>query len=262
MDETVPSTNIQFSRKKGGNLFSQFVLIEIVFVLVIFLPVLGILNYFNIFSLSKLYPNQFGFLPHKPFLSKAPTAPSSNSYFSKQPNTDQKNAISDVLAASFIPNNLQLTKLNVKSSKNDNFYHALWQGENKESFTVLAAYNQKNLLVYRKISITIQNSFENLTPESVRNLAKTYLKVSPTTSSICEKLKPTPIPQSSASAVLKSSSQLTNCVSKWESAKVQKAIQVVKPDKTPSNIQLLYCEHYPGSYNYNAKDCLQGFSIN
>lgn len=50
-------------------------LFEVSFVLIIIIVLFGTLNYFNILSLSKLYPNQFGFLPHQKIL-KIPTSSS------------------------------------------------------------------------------------------------------------------------------------------------------------------------------------------
>lgn len=40
---------------------------EIIVLLAIFALILGVLNYFNILSLSSLYPNPFSSLPHRPF---------------------------------------------------------------------------------------------------------------------------------------------------------------------------------------------------
>ena len=40
-------------------------LFEILFVILVLVLVFGTLNYFNILPISKLWPNQFGFLPHK-----------------------------------------------------------------------------------------------------------------------------------------------------------------------------------------------------
>lgn len=47
--------------------FLEVGLFEISFVLIVIIVFFGLLNYFNILSLSKLYPDTFGFLPHKTF---------------------------------------------------------------------------------------------------------------------------------------------------------------------------------------------------
>lgn len=46
--------------------FLEIGVFELVFVLVVLALFFGTLNYFNILSLSSLYPNQLGFLPHRP----------------------------------------------------------------------------------------------------------------------------------------------------------------------------------------------------
>lgn len=54
------SSNERPEGKKG-------LLFEILFVVIILILVFGILNYFNILRISDLFPNQLGFLPHKPY---------------------------------------------------------------------------------------------------------------------------------------------------------------------------------------------------
>lgn len=48
-------------------------LFEIGFVVVVIALILGVLNYFNIISLSQLYPDKLGFLPHQPFKESVQT---------------------------------------------------------------------------------------------------------------------------------------------------------------------------------------------
>jgi predicted PurR-regulated permease PerM len=50
--------------------FLEIVLFEISFVLIIVIVVFGALNYFNILSLSTLYPNQLSWLPHQQTIKK------------------------------------------------------------------------------------------------------------------------------------------------------------------------------------------------
>ncbi len=57
------------NRKKKFALL-EIGLFEISFVLIIIIVLFGLLNYFNILSLSTLYPNQLGFLPHQQITGK------------------------------------------------------------------------------------------------------------------------------------------------------------------------------------------------
>ena len=51
-------------KPKKGLLFMEAGLSEVIFVLLILVIFFGVLNFFNILSLSRLYPNQLGWLPH------------------------------------------------------------------------------------------------------------------------------------------------------------------------------------------------------
>lgn len=74
MDSTLPDQQYQQrpigsndpsnSTKKGSGLLKAG-LFEIIFVGVVLVLLFGILNYFNILSISSLWPNQFGFLPQR-----------------------------------------------------------------------------------------------------------------------------------------------------------------------------------------------------
>ncbi|MCL6096529.1 MAG: hypothetical protein M1444_02480 [Patescibacteria group bacterium] len=72
-------------------------LFEISFVLIIIIVLFGLLNYFNILSLSTLYPNTFGFLPHKAFNSTPlPNAQLANSPSPTPIQTHDVSAVSDI----------------------------------------------------------------------------------------------------------------------------------------------------------------------
>jgi len=65
MEEFNSAEILKKQNRKKRLAFLEVGLFEISFVVIIVLLFFGILNYFNILSLSKLYPNTFGFLPHK-----------------------------------------------------------------------------------------------------------------------------------------------------------------------------------------------------
>lgn len=71
--------------RKKKLVFLEVGLFEISFVAIIVLLFFGILNYFNILSLSKLYPNTFGFLPHKTISSNINTPNTNVPIQSKNP---------------------------------------------------------------------------------------------------------------------------------------------------------------------------------
>lgn len=65
MEEFNSKEILEKQNRKKRLAFFEVGLFEASFVLIIIIVLFGLLNYFNILSLSKLYPNTFGFLPHK-----------------------------------------------------------------------------------------------------------------------------------------------------------------------------------------------------
>ncbi|MCL4419785.1 hypothetical protein M1146_06870 [Patescibacteria group bacterium] len=67
MEEFNSADILKKQNRKKRLAFLEVGLFEISFVLIIIIVLFGILNYFNILSLSTLYPNQLAFLPHIPY---------------------------------------------------------------------------------------------------------------------------------------------------------------------------------------------------
>lgn len=67
MEEFNSADILRKQNRKKRLAFLEVGLFEASFVLIIIIVLFGILNYFNILSLSALYPNQLGFLPHIPY---------------------------------------------------------------------------------------------------------------------------------------------------------------------------------------------------
>ena len=67
MEEFNSADILKTQNRKKRLAFLEVGLFEISFVLIIIIVLFGTLNYFNILSLSALYPNQLGFLPHQAF---------------------------------------------------------------------------------------------------------------------------------------------------------------------------------------------------
>ncbi len=65
MEEFNSADILKSQNRKRRLVFLEVGLFEISFVLIFIVVIFGTLNYFNILSLSALYPNQLGFLPHQ-----------------------------------------------------------------------------------------------------------------------------------------------------------------------------------------------------
>jgi len=80
--------------KKGGILKSiEFTTGAIIAGIIIFILVLGVLNYLNLLSLSQIFPNQLGFLPHKSTPVKTQGTPAIDFWTLSYPNIMMKNAV-------------------------------------------------------------------------------------------------------------------------------------------------------------------------
>lgn len=95
-------SNSPKGKEKKSNIFLTL-LIEIFTLLFLFFVFLAVLNYFNILSLSALYPNQLGFLPHRAGL-----------------NQQQKNTQLDTAAPVFLPKRNSWLANGTLYSYNDN----------------------------------------------------------------------------------------------------------------------------------------------
>lgn len=65
MEEFNSADILEKQNRKKRLAFLEVGVFEASFVLIIIIVLFGILNYFNILSLSAIYPNQLGFLPHR-----------------------------------------------------------------------------------------------------------------------------------------------------------------------------------------------------
>ena len=65
MEEFNSADILEKQNRKKRLAFLEVGMFEASFVLIIIIVLFGVLNYFNILSLSSIYPNQLGFLPHR-----------------------------------------------------------------------------------------------------------------------------------------------------------------------------------------------------
>lgn len=87
--------------------FIRFGLIEIIFVVTVLALFFGTLNYFNILSISKLNPQLFGRLPHKPYIVNVSPKVTIQTLPTLTPNNvkgDIVKFLSDMLVPTFQPN--------------------------------------------------------------------------------------------------------------------------------------------------------------
>ncbi len=123
-------------------------LFEISFVLIIIIVLFGLLNYFNILSLSTLYPNQLGFLPHQPLTA----------------NTQQKQTVpTPTPASNFIqaePSDIQSYK-ELAKQKNINLPSRIPQSNNFVAVGIFSGYNNQALQIINPEGILTLNFNEN-----------------------------------------------------------------------------------------------------
>jgi uncharacterized membrane protein len=74
-------------------------LAEISGLLIVFLTFLLILNYFNVISLSSLYPKQLGFIPHAVSISNNPSINTNNAPSEKISGPSEKISLGKIIAA-------------------------------------------------------------------------------------------------------------------------------------------------------------------
>ncbi len=65
MEEFNSADILEKQNRKKRLAFLEVGMFEASFILIIIIVLFGVLNYFNILSLSAIYPNQLGFLPHQ-----------------------------------------------------------------------------------------------------------------------------------------------------------------------------------------------------
>ena len=243
--------NGENQKKKGfpGRLlfFSKVRLFEIVFVGVTVCLFFFILNYFNIISLSQIYPRQLGFLPHRPFSQAPRTASGTPSAVPETAKREIKNLIDDLILPSLIPANIGFQKQDIKNPNHYSFYGTGWAGRKNETFIPAVEYDRANNLIGRQILVIIPRTMRNLTGSSSSALSREYLKITPPSPFFCA-----PFPLTGAKSIL--------CESFWKDANgIKRGIDITSPVEGSNGTQLLYCEHRLKSPDYSWKSCYYSF---
>ena len=111
---------------------------------VLFFVFLAVLNYFNILSLSQIYPNQLGFLPHR-----------INS-------TQQKNKQTEGTAPVFLPQTNSWKASGTLSQYNDNMIQIKIGSQ-----IIKLTFSYKTSMFYKQISVLNQGTTSNATTQNI-----------------------------------------------------------------------------------------------
>lgn len=142
-------------------------LFEISFVLIIVIVLFGILNYFNILSLSKLYPNTFGFLPHKAFNS----TPLPKAQLANSP-TPIQNQASQAQMLGYVE---KVTSKNIPldSLETPNEFYGIFSGYDNTQIQLVTRKGVKNFPLANNLQISSQATASAQTTESASTETKT-----------------------------------------------------------------------------------------
>jgi len=249
MDPKEPKNPILKILLADVEIFIGGALIALVIVAVIF----GVLNYFNIISLSSIY-EPFSLLPRRIKL----ISPNNNLYPQKStrmptalppiPNkikADVKSITGDILIPSYIPLNLFYVVRSIKNSDNSTSYSysTSWAKKDEESFSVIVNYNQTQDITSEATTIYIPKVITGLDASSSGILTSQYIKINPQGIFACKNNF--------------ANSSLTLCESFWENKDgTKEGIGIISPIFINSNkSEVFYCERNQEDPNYSWKSC-------
>ncbi len=152
MPNAIENQDIEFQPPVQGYSNFGYAILGFLFLFFIFL---AILNYFNIFSLSALYPNQLGFLPHKSFnIQKNNTnnqLPADNPKFKNY--SKLENQATDTQISNYIVL-INAKKIPTDNSKYPNEIYGIFSGYDS-NYIQIVTYNGIKNFAYTK-DLTIQ----------------------------------------------------------------------------------------------------------
>lgn len=176
--------------------FIRFGVIEIIFVATVLALFFGTLNYFNILSVSKLNPQLFGRLPHKPYIvvsNRATTTPTPTPtifpYDSKTAESLLAQYLKETLKPKFLPAKIDVKQGLSIDNRNDNIMFEFGSSFTIDKNNISATYHYKeNTNIQNDFSIFIQP--ENVTQATAtaalaNSLLSTYFK-NPYSISTCQ----------------------------------------------------------------------------
>lgn len=153
MEESAVPQKKRFS----GLAFLEIGLFEVVFVVVVLLLLFGTLNYFNILSVSSVFPNQFGWLPRQQTKVVINPSPTPSNFTSSEFQYDTKKA--ETLLTEYIKSTIKPDLLPQKIEVKRNTDEKL----DKIPYKFTSSFLSKNVAVsanfYYKINTSIPNAF-------------------------------------------------------------------------------------------------------
>jgi hypothetical protein len=196
MEEFNSADVLKKQDRKRGFAVLEVGLFEISFVLIIIIVLFGVLNYFNILSLSTLYPNQLGFLPHQQTANKqSPNAsrstpkpkvipkpsPTFPGYNWKYAQTTLEKFLRDNIYTEFLPVQIQGKQGQIAAADQTGMeyeYGARWVTNNNDFVVGFFNYGLKtNIESDVELLIQPQNIKDTIATDSLtKMLTKKYLK--------------------------------------------------------------------------------------
>lgn len=234
-------------------------LFELGFVLLGLLILFGVFNYFNLLPISKIFPNQLGFLPHRPYQQGGTATRPSNTLIPNQQmsksNTPPVPAVikKDIqsFAKSYIKSSLSLPSLDVKPATlangtilDPNRFGAYWAIGNGVSISISARYGQDLVAQDRSVLVAFPESINlnNLTADS--NTSKYFLVQAKGTWNCGKEMA--------------GGKEFTNCVNFWIDAQnIKKEINIISFSSATNNqnTSIAFCERTTQSIFYGWKSC-------
>lgn len=236
MDESTINENSQLKATKP---LLRIIGIEVGILLVVALLIIGILNYFNVFSVSRMSPQLFGRLPHQPYEvftgrkipSATPSITPSPTYVpvAEKIKKDIDNAGKEIaLDGAGVPTQTLYLPTDVKNDKKYTYYSSVSTYGAGLSRVVSIGYNSSGELVDKQV---IVNHIPKL-PQGLLNnilaidIAKEYLKITPGAEFECA--APAGFPNTKM-----------QCESVWSSSVMQESIDIAQIGE--KEIGVSYC---------------------
>lgn len=224
--------------------------IEAAIVLVVALIVVGVLNYFNILSLSKNYPQIFGFLPHQPYeinknsINNSFSPPSTGNiiYATKQANKDLPAYVKSSLKTPYIPTSFNIIQAEGVTIRPNKFI-SNWKVGNVEFFADLGYQNKD--LSDKNILILLPDQLTGLDISKASTLVDTYFATQTQGDWKCGEIIFSD-PSKTKGTICEKFQSLNN---------LKKGVGILSLSPGSSKSSIFSCELNPNSSFYNSKSC-------
>lgn len=219
------------------------------FVVVALILLFGILNYFNILSISDVFPKYFSWLPRQRVsvlpqpITQSSTGIKTTSSVPDFAKKDLTNFADSVIVPSSI--STSLLEKNTYITDNNNTYATTTWNINGNEFKPTIKYGAKNALIDKQLLLSLSAALPILDASIAPSIAEQYLTVTPQTSFSCVTL---PI-----------SLKTMLCESFWQDTDgTKKGIDIISPI-VGNKAQVFYCERTPQSPDYAWQSCNTNF---